>query len=104
MTALLRSRQYAIGVAGNVVIDLNTDLGVRGGYHGSFIISNIGANPVSIRVNGAANAAANEDDTYYIPTGRSRRIQPTPRIDAWSQLGTTIEVVGDSGGYVSEIL
>lgn len=103
MTALLRSRQYVIGAAGNVVLDLQTDLGVKGGTHGSFIISNIGANPVSIRVNGAANAAANEDDTYYIPAGKSRRLTPTIRMDAWSQLGTTLEVAGDSGGAVSGI-
>lgn len=103
MTALLRSKQYAIGAAGNVVINLETDLGVKGGGHSAFIISNIGANPASIRVNGAANAAANEDDTYLIPTGKSRRIAPTPRIDVWSQVGTTLEVVGDGGGYISEI-
>lgn len=103
MTTLKRSKQYAVGVATNLVIDLETDLGVKGGAHQSFILSNVGANPVSVRTNGAVNAAANEDDTYLIPAGKSRRMAPIARIDAFSAAGTTLEIVGDSGGFISEI-
>jgi hypothetical protein len=73
--------------------------------HGSFWIYNTHATQaVSIRLNGAANAAANEDDTYLVPAGKSRNFPPVPRIDAWAAgAGTVIEISGDGGGNIGAV-